>query len=476
MRSMSREVPGKYAVIAEEFYKEHEASGISISEFAEKHGYNANTLRKNIPAPKKKKTKKQEKNKKKAPCELAEKYYKEYAETGISMAAFARKYGHNVNTLRRKIGGKPDPKKEGVEKGVEPGSDSGSLDEKHTTKTDQTPRSMVSFSPDDPQFLIHEFERDCKPNERQLNFFCSYLSGLSVRQAAEQAGYSDHTVCVRYMKLPKNYHHFHAAADFRNTNYRALIAQNITRQEEILDYDLTNIIQVVVQSCRYCHGINNQYQWIDKSEYEREAEEYQAIVESGSKPRRAKPSAAGGFGFNSLNPVNMQCTRCKGVGYKNISIKPTREWTKEDRRNVEAIKLTKDGGIELKVLSKEKAHSRLHELSQSLVSLRAKAMIQTMTHKENAETRAAEKHVVEVEYIQARTASIRSKGDGNVTVVVVNGFKAPLAVPSDVKEGEGLTSSEVRDTAIRLQGLKEMEEAIQKGIKIGECGNEEGKS
>lgn len=77
------------------------------------------------------------------------------------------------------------------------------------------------------------------------------------------------------------------------------------------------LTQHLWQCCRYCHGKDHKYQWVDLVEYL----EALSKVEEQNEERRARkvrelalPSDEGGFDFDPRNEPNIACPKCEGRG------------------------------------------------------------------------------------------------------------------------------------------------------------------
>jgi phage terminase small subunit len=103
----------------------------------------------------------------------------------------------------------------------------------------------------------------------------------------------------------------------------------------ILDHDrrvvegyahIDQVSQHIWQCCRYCHGNNFDYQWIDHAEY------FQAIAKAAEENERRvamkkrelpQPRDDGGYGFDAGNEPNILCPKCEGRGTEVLVLADT---------------------------------------------------------------------------------------------------------------------------------------------------------
>lgn len=111
--------------------------------------------------------------------------------------------------------------------------------------------------------------------------------------------------------------------------------------------DPNDIIQHRRGACRFCYGINGQYQWVSKTEF---SAARARAVDKG----RTLPSSDGGFGYNHNEEPNAQCTECHGDGVEYVHVADTRRLTGNAKLLYAGVKKTKDG-VEIKMRDQDAA-------------------------------------------------------------------------------------------------------------------------
>lgn len=197
-------------------------------------------------------------------------------------------------------------------------------------------------------------------NERQQAFVREYLKDFNGKQAAIRAGYAAKGADVTASKL------------LRNPKVAAEIARQTKERFEKLDIDADALLKRAetilladprtltghhIGPCRYCWGIDHEYQWKTQREYR------DAVVQA-ALDGKAEPSDAGGFGFRADGQPNPKCPECCGFGYARAVFADTRNLSPEAAILFEGVEQTRDG-LKIKMASKEKAFdvlARYHRL------------------------------------------------------------------------------------------------------------------
>jgi hypothetical protein len=106
------------------------------------------------------------------------------------------------------------------------------------------------------------------------------------------------------------------------------------------------ITQHIWQCCRYCHGVEHKYQWVDYPEYLSALSE----AETKNEERRARklgdhplPDDLGGYGFMPSNDPNLMCPQCEGRGRAVTVIADTTKLEGPARAIVKGVKVTSSG-------------------------------------------------------------------------------------------------------------------------------------
>lgn len=108
--------------------------------------------------------------------------------------------------------------------------------------------------------------------------------------------------------------------------------------------------------CRYCHGDNGRYQWIDEEEFARAVAE--VIDANAARPskraERPLPDVGGGFGYDRVAAPNPACSHCQGDGIVDVFIADTSSLSPRARRLFAGVKTTQHG-IEIKTRDQDAA-------------------------------------------------------------------------------------------------------------------------
>lgn len=177
---------------------------------------------------------------------------------------------------------------------------------------------------------------------RQRAFVMEYLTDLNATQAAIRAGYSRAGAKVTAHKLLTNANVAAEIARQSEDRFRRLrISADdlIERAAAILMADPRTLTGHHIGPCRYCWGIDHDYQWKTRREY-------RAACADAALDGRPEPSDAGGFGI------------------PRAVFADTRNLSPEAAILFEGIEETRDG-IRIRMASKEKALdilARVHRL------------------------------------------------------------------------------------------------------------------
>lgn len=121
------------------------------------------------------------------------------------------------------------------------------------------------------------------------------------------------------------------------------------------------ITQHIHQCCRYCHGVDHKYQWIDFEEY---LDALRRVDDENAKRAEYKqrelplPSEVGGYGYSPQAEPNLFCPRCEGRGTAVAVIADTTRLEGPARVIVKGIKVTSNG-TEVLLHDVDKAKERL---------------------------------------------------------------------------------------------------------------------
>lgn len=132
---------------------------------------------------------------------------------------------------------------------------------------------------------------------------------------------------------------------------------------DIATADPNEIVSVQERCCRYCHGVDNEYQWRDVQEW---ADEVAKALDAGKK---TTPDDKGGFGFYGIAPPNSMCTHCFGLGERTVHIADTTKLTRKARRLYAGAKQDRHGVIEVKLHDQDKAREMCAKMIGALPEL-----------------------------------------------------------------------------------------------------------
>ena len=130
--------------------------------------------------------------------------------------------------------------------------------------------------------------------------------------------------------------------------------------------DVNDLIRVEHRCCRYCHGVDHQFQWRTEREYRDAVDahligvaggDHNALIALGEAIDAGKtvpglPGNDGGYGFDATAAPHPGCPECNGEGLTTVQVADTRQAVSHPL--YEGVKQTKDG-IEIKVADRTKA-------------------------------------------------------------------------------------------------------------------------
>lgn len=141
----------------------------------------------------------------------------------------------------------------------------------------------------------------------------------------------------------------------------AAAATLMSARELIQDYaDIANadpneIVSVVSDSCRFCHGIDHKFQWRDEREFA-------AACSDAIKAKMNPPNDAGGYGFDAHGDPALDCPSCFGRGAQHVILHDTRKLSKQARKLYKSAKQKADGSIEVMLHDQAAARDSLAKL------------------------------------------------------------------------------------------------------------------
>lgn len=187
-------------------------------------------------------------------------------------------------------------------------------------------------------------------SDKQKAFVREYLVDLNATQAAIRAGYSRKTADRtghENLKKPEI-----AAEIARQTAERMkrldLDADDLLRRAAtIVTTDPRELTGHHIGACRYCYGLDHDYQWKTKREW-------QAACEQAEARKKERPGCEGGFGYNITKRPHHDCPECNGLGVPYVRFADTRDLSPAAQVLFEGVKQTKEG---LEIIQASKAEA-----------------------------------------------------------------------------------------------------------------------
>lgn len=131
------------------------------------------------------------------------------------------------------------------------------------------------------------------------------------------------------------------------------IEDTLRRYVSIATADRNELTSIEVSACRWCHGVDHEYQW-------RTEREFRAAMAAWSDLPDIKrlvspmPTDDGGYGFTTRSAPVMECPECDGHGESHTRFHDTTRLSESGQTIFAGVKRTKDG-IEVKTLDAQAA-------------------------------------------------------------------------------------------------------------------------
>lgn len=209
---------------------------------------------------------------------------------------------------------------------------------------------------------IVEINDDGLRTDKQAAFVREYCKDFNATQSAIRAGYSERTaqeIASEMLSKPiiraAIDRRIAAAADVAMVDSALVISELAT----LALADPRELMSVKITCCRFCHGVEHQYQW-NRKEYERELNK----ALSSDEPKDA-PDASGGFGWDPRLQPHPDCTHCLGDGLARVVVKPSAKLSRGAARLLASFKQTKDG-IEVKTHDQQAALMALGKITGAI--------------------------------------------------------------------------------------------------------------
>jgi len=206
-------------------------------------------------------------------------------------------------------------------------------------------------------------------NNAQKRFCQEYVIDWNATQAAIRAGYSERSAYQQGHELLK---HPEIRAEIGRLQRAAAEKLEITHTDilkrlwDTATGDVNDLVRVERRACRYCHGIDHQFQWKTEREYRDERDRALNAAAGGDpgalmalgeaidagKTIPGVPTDDGGYGFNRMAMPHPECPECAGEGVETVALSDTRQALSHPL--YEGVKQTRDG-IEVKIADRAKA-------------------------------------------------------------------------------------------------------------------------
>lgn len=194
-----------------------------------------------------------------------------------------------------------------------------------------------------------------KPNPNTLAryrvFADEYIArNYNGQQAAIAAGYSPKTAHVQANRLLKNAYvnaFIQEKLDAVSEATQITAEAVLQRWWELANADVNDLVQYRHHACRYCHGDDHRFQWIDE-------DEYWFAVAAASKAEQEPPGNEGGFGYKRLRDPHADCPQCEGEGLQEVFVADTRNLPPNVKALYDGVKQTQHG-LEVKVRDRDRA-------------------------------------------------------------------------------------------------------------------------
>lgn len=128
--------------------------------------------------------------------------------------------------------------------------------------------------------------------------------------------------------------------------------------------DVRELITMHRDCCRYCHGVDHQYQETPRERRERKKAHDELLSKTPSSQWGGLPQfdEMGGTGFDPRLPPNEDCPECHGRGVETVIMADMRNLSARAASIYQGVRKTANG-FEVKMVSQEKALDRLAQIN-----------------------------------------------------------------------------------------------------------------
>jgi phage terminase small subunit len=191
-------------------------------------------------------------------------------------------------------------------------------------------------------------------NSLEERFCQEFIFDLDAAAAAARAGYRHETEGPRLLGRKSILRRIQELKDRRATRLELKSDDVLKRWWAIATADPNEIVQLRRVNCRYCHGVNHEYQWTP-AEYEAALLKHAKLVaKAGLEPPPA-PNDTGGTDFAQWREPSETCPECSGAGVPTPFYNDTRELSPGGRALYGGLETGAGGALKLRIRDQEAA-------------------------------------------------------------------------------------------------------------------------
>lgn len=189
-------------------------------------------------------------------------------------------------------------------------------------------------------------------DDRRERLAQEYLKCLNIAKSGELAGYADKSTSWRAWSHPDVQERINFLKAERAKELHIEQVDVLSRLWSVATADPRELVKHKVVNCRFCWGVDHQYQWRDEEEFETAIQqaiaEEKAIQQDMPEYQATYPTDDGGYGFRRTKPPHPECIKCDGEGKGYIHIEDTSTLSESARLLYAGAKQTKEG-VEIKM-------------------------------------------------------------------------------------------------------------------------------
>lgn len=189
-------------------------------------------------------------------------------------------------------------------------------------------------------------------DDRRERLAQEYLKCLNIAKSGELAGYADKSTSWRAWSHPEVQERINFLKAERAKELHIEQVDVLSRLWSVATADPRELVKHKVVNCRFCWGVDHQYQWRDEEEFETAMQqaiaEEKAIQQDMPEYQATYPTDDGGYGFRRTKPPHPECIKCDGEGKGYIHIEDTSILSESARLLYAGAKQTKEG-VEIKM-------------------------------------------------------------------------------------------------------------------------------